>query len=43
MSDCFVNRFGSTICHNNAWILWGRWVLLAGILALAFGIYLIFA
>lgn len=43
MSNCFVNNLGNTICHNDGWAAWGRWILLAAILVFAFAIYLLFA
>lgn len=40
MTDCYTDSFGEEFCNRNDWILWGRWVLLGGILLIALGIYL---
>lgn len=43
MTNCYINDFNDEICHDSGWLLWGRWVVLGSILAVALAIYLIAA
>ncbi|WPH01527.1 Hypothetical protein R9X50_00437300 [Acrodontium crateriforme] len=43
MSNCFINEFGNEACTDGDWIIWGRWVVVAAVIVVVLGIYLVFS
>lgn len=42
-SDCVSASFDATVCGSGTWIIWGRWVLLVGILVVIAATYFLLA